>query len=76
MELFLHILRKLGGYGITAERLREIAGDIKRDLNSPRDIEILYELCRVRKIEEQFERGEVGMSRVFLINSLQLINTF
>lgn len=62
IKLLLHILRKLGGYGITADNLEEIVRDAKRDLKDPREVEIIYELLRVRKMEELFERGEVGMS--------------
>lgn len=61
VELLLHIIRKLGGYGITAEKLKEVAGDTKRSLKHPSHVEIIYEILRVRKMEERFERGEVGM---------------
>lgn len=62
IELLLHILRKLGGRGIIADILEEIVRDAKRNLKGPRNVEIIYELLRVRKMEELFERGEVGMS--------------
>lgn len=72
IKLLLHILRKLGGYGITADNLEEIVRDAKRDLKDPREVEIIYELLRVRKMEELFERGEVGMSWVLPAIVLQL----
>lgn len=62
IKLLLHILRKLGGRGIIADILEEIVRDAKRNLKDPRNVEIIYELLRVRKMEELFERGEVGMS--------------
>lgn len=61
IELLLHIIRKLGGHGTTADKLKEVAGDTKRSLKHPSHVEIIYEILRVRKIEERFKRGEVGM---------------
>jgi hypothetical protein len=61
IELLLHIVRKLGNHGITADKLKEVAGDTKRSLKHPSHVEIIYEILRVRKMEERFERGEVGM---------------
>ena len=60
IELLLHIIRKLGSYGITADKLKEVAGDTKRSLKHASHVEIIYEILRVRKMEERFERGEVG----------------
>lgn len=73
IELLLHIIRKLGGHGITADKLKEVAGDTKRSLKHPSHVEIIYEILRVRKIEERFERGEVGMSRQPTISILHLL---
>ncbi|CAI7599363.1 unnamed protein product [Penicillium viridicatum] len=67
IELLLHILRKLGGYGITANNLEEIVRDAKRGLKDPRDVEIIYELFRVRKMEELLERGEVDANKAVYI---------
>lgn len=61
IELLLHIIRKLGDYGITADKLKEVAGDTKRSLKHSSHVDIIYEILRVRKMEERFERGEVGM---------------
>ncbi|KAJ5894528.1 hypothetical protein N7495_006219 [Penicillium taxi] len=69
IELLLHIIRKLGSYGITADKLKEVAGDTKRSLKHPSHVDIIYEILRVRKMEERFERGEVdsGMA-VYVMN--------
>lgn len=57
----LHIIRKLGSHGITADKLKEVAGDTKRSLKHPSHVDIIFEILRVRKMEERYERGEVGM---------------
>lgn len=64
IELLLHIIRKLGSYGITADKLKEVAGDTKRSLKHASHVEIIYEILRVRKMEERFERGEVDANMV------------
>jgi hypothetical protein len=65
----LHIIRKLGSYGITADKLKDVAGDTKRSLKHPSHVEIIYEILRVRKMEERFERGEVdGNMVVYTMN--------
>ncbi|KAJ5138865.1 uncharacterized protein N7515_003713 [Penicillium bovifimosum] len=67
--LLLHIIRKLGPYGITADKLKGVAGDTKSSLKHPSDVEIIYEILRVRKMEERFERGEVDANIVVYITS-------
>ncbi|CAG8904356.1 unnamed protein product [Penicillium egyptiacum] len=67
IKLLLHILRKLGGYGITADNLQEIVRDTKRGLKNPCEVEIIYEILRVRKVEELFERREVDANMVAYI---------
>ncbi|KAJ5104845.1 hypothetical protein NUU61_002192 [Penicillium alfredii] len=67
IELLLHIVRKLGNQGITADRLKEVAGDTKRSLKHPSHVEIIYEILRVRKMEERFERGEVDANMVVYV---------
>ncbi|OQD97643.1 hypothetical protein PENSOL_c011G06425 [Penicillium solitum] len=64
IELILHILRKLGRYGITAKKLRDVAQDTKRSLKRPSHIEIIDEILRVRRVEELFEQGQVDASLV------------
>lgn len=60
----IHIIRKLSAHGITADKLKEVAGDTKRSLKHPSHVEIIYEILRVRKMEERFERGEVDSNMV------------
>ncbi|KAJ5794842.1 hypothetical protein N7457_001441 [Penicillium paradoxum] len=64
IELLLHIIRKLSSYGITADKLKDVAGDTKRSLKHASHVEIIYEILRVRKMEERFERGEVDANMV------------
>ncbi|KAJ5531275.1 hypothetical protein N7527_004668 [Penicillium freii] len=66
IELFIYILYNLGRNGLTADSLEEIAIDSKQDLRDPEDVNIIYKVLRVRKMEEQFERGEIGMLGVLL----------
>jgi len=57
VRLLIHIIRKLG---IESDKLKDIAHDIKRQIEPQERIDILDELFRVRKLEEQLERQEVG----------------
>lgn len=65
LRLLIHILRKLGRFNITSEKLQEVAQDSKRQLRPEESMEdkmeILNEIFKVRRLEERFERGEVGM---------------
>lgn len=61
MKLLLHIICKLGEYDITADKLMQVVSGTKQSLKDPSHIEMIYEILRVRKMEERFERGEVGM---------------
>lgn len=65
IKLLLHIIRNLGPYGITADKLKDVAGDTKRSLKHASDVEIIYEILGVRKMEERFERDEVDANMVF-----------
>ncbi|KAJ5182869.1 hypothetical protein N7492_000485 [Penicillium capsulatum] len=69
IELLLHIIRKLAGHGITADKLKEVAGDTKRSLKHPSHVDIIYEILRVRKMEERFERGEVDSQHVVYVQN-------
>jgi hypothetical protein len=60
LSLLIHIIRKLGRFGITTDQLQEIAHDCKRQLRGPHRLQILDEVFGVRRIEERYERGEVG----------------
>jgi hypothetical protein len=55
-------VRKLGKFGITPEKLQEVAHDSKRQLRPTSKIDVLDEIFKVRRMEERHERGEVGMS--------------
>ncbi|OQE19452.1 hypothetical protein PENSTE_c015G01815 [Penicillium steckii] len=69
IELLIHIIRKLGGYGITADKLKEVASDTKRSLKHPSHVDIILEILRVRKMEEKWERGEIdGSTLVYVMN--------
>jgi hypothetical protein len=56
----IHIIRKLRRFGITTDQLQEIAHDCKRQLTDPHRLQFLDEVFRVRRMEERYERGEVG----------------
>ena len=55
----MHILRNLSDYGVTSDKLKEVAHDSKKMLQGG-GLEILDELFKVRKLEERYERGEIG----------------
>lgn len=54
-------MRKLPRWGITSDKLKEVAQDSKRSLRGPEKLEEMEEMLKVRKLEERYERGEVGM---------------
>ncbi|KAJ5495185.1 hypothetical protein N7539_000301 [Penicillium diatomitis] len=68
IELLIYIIRA-GIRNATADRLKEVAGDTKRSLKHPSHIEIIYEILRVRKMEERFERGEVDENMVVYVTN-------
>ncbi|KAH2461412.1 hypothetical protein KXV71_005361 [Aspergillus fumigatus] len=69
LSLLIHIIRKLGRFGITTDQLQEIAHDCKRRLSNPHQLQILDEVFRVRRIEERYERGEVDANKiVYVVN--------
>ncbi|OXV07331.1 hypothetical protein Egran_04904 [Elaphomyces granulatus] len=69
--LMVHIIRNLGRHGVTADKLKEVAYDAKRQLNAPEKMEVLDEIFRVRKLEERFERDEVDAGTVIHIVNRQ-----
>ncbi|KAJ5948907.1 hypothetical protein N7454_002214 [Penicillium verhagenii] len=69
IELLIHIIRKLSSFGITADKLKEVASDTKRSLKHPSHIEIINEILRLRKMEERFERGEVDANMVVFVQN-------
>ncbi|GFF61232.1 hypothetical protein IFM51744_10622 [Aspergillus udagawae] len=69
LSLLIHIIRKLGRFDITADRLQEIAHECKRQLRGPHRLQILDELFKVRRMEELYERGEVNADTiVYVVN--------
>ena len=61
LQLLIHIMRKLERYNVTSEKLKEVAQDSKRSLRDPEKLEEMEEMLKVRRLEERFERGEVGV---------------
>ncbi|KAJ5865291.1 uncharacterized protein N7529_007207 [Penicillium soppii] len=59
IKLLLYIMCELGEHGITADKLTEVAQSTSKKLKPKDSAEIIYEILRVRKLEEQYERGEV-----------------
>ncbi|KAJ5860643.1 uncharacterized protein N7529_007953 [Penicillium soppii] len=59
IKLLLYIICELGEHGITADKLTEVAQSTSKKLKPKDSAEIIYEILRVRKLEEQYERGEV-----------------
>lgn len=60
VDLLVHIVRKLGRIGVTADKLLEIAFDCRRQLKEQEKFTIIEEIFKVRKMEERYERGEIG----------------
>lgn len=54
-------MRKPAKPSITADSLREVAQDSKRSLRDDKKLEEMEEILKVRKLEERYERGEVGL---------------
>ncbi|EDP47809.1 conserved hypothetical protein [Aspergillus fumigatus A1163] len=67
LSLLIHIIRKLGRFGITTDQLQEIAHDCKRRLSGPDRLQILDEVFGVRRIEERYERGEVDANTIIYV---------
>ncbi|OJJ48271.1 hypothetical protein ASPZODRAFT_130232 [Penicilliopsis zonata CBS 506.65] len=78
--LLLHILRKLAGYGITSDGLKEVLLDNKRTLDQNDNLEkkkgkkepsfnIMVEILRVRQVEERYERGEVDATTLVYVRN-------
>lgn len=61
VKLLVHIIQQLLPIGITADRLQQVANDIRRQIKPPEKVEILDELFRVRRLEEKFQQKKVGM---------------
>ncbi|KAG2416140.1 hypothetical protein HFD88_007332 [Aspergillus terreus] len=69
IRLLIHIVRKLGKFGITPDKLQEVAYDSKRQLRPTTKIEVLDEIFKVRRMEERYERGEIdATTMVYVVN--------
>lgn len=75
LKLLVHITCKLGSYGITSDKLKQVARDIERKLPDPKRAEVIYEILRVRKMQERFEGGEVGKFSILTMIALHLTKT-
>ncbi|KAB8075909.1 hypothetical protein BDV29DRAFT_189797 [Aspergillus leporis] len=69
IRLLIHIVRKLGKFGITPEKLQEVAHDSKRQLRPTSKIDVLDEIFKVRRMEERHERGEVDANTLVYVQN-------
>ncbi|BCS00451.1 uncharacterized protein AKAW2_50792A [Aspergillus luchuensis] len=67
VDLLVHIVRKLGRIGVTADKLLEIAFDCRRQLKEQEKFTIIEEIFKVRKMEERYERGEIDASTLVYV---------
>jgi hypothetical protein len=58
--------------GVTADKLEEVANDNRRQIKPPAKVGILDELFRVRRLEERFERQEVGLLHFFFFQQIDI----
>ncbi|KAJ5460921.1 uncharacterized protein N7458_002473 [Penicillium daleae] len=58
IRLLIHIISNVRDERITCNSLRELAGDIKRMLNDPSRVEIIYEILDVCKERESIKAGK------------------
>lgn len=66
INLLVHIIR---GLGHTADKLTEVASDTKKSLEPISRVDIIFEILRVRKMEELYERHVIdGNVLVNVIN--------
>lgn len=62
MRLLIHILRGLGkSRGVTVDQLEDAGRGIRRRIKPVERLEILSEIYRVRRVEEQYENGLIGL---------------
>ncbi|OOF92737.1 hypothetical protein ASPCADRAFT_152236 [Aspergillus carbonarius ITEM 5010] len=67
VELLVHIVRRLGRIGVTADKLLDIAFDCRRQLKEQEKFSIIEEIFKVRRLEERYERGEVDASTIVYV---------
>ncbi|CAI7665243.1 unnamed protein product [Penicillium glandicola] len=60
IQLLRHTICKLGSYNITADALANVVNFTVPRLQDQSRARIIYEILRVRKMEERFEQGRVG----------------
>ncbi|CAG8908528.1 unnamed protein product [Penicillium egyptiacum] len=59
VQLLVHILCRLGSYGITADKLEEVARATRRKFQDQSRAEVIFEILWVRKLEERFEQSDI-----------------
>lgn len=59
IDLLINILRTSNEYGVTLDNLQEATQRFKRRLR-PEKTAILNDIFKLRRLEEQLERGEIG----------------
>jgi hypothetical protein len=70
-------LRKLGRRGITSDKLQDVAGGYARQLLPKKEMKmkILNNIFKVRRLEEQYEKGGIGLSLLLKMhNTTKLIH--
>ncbi|GBF62512.1 hypothetical protein TMEN_5058 [Trichophyton mentagrophytes] len=69
IRLLIHIFRKLGKNGITADKLEEAGLGVKSQIKPREKVDILDEIYKVRRAEERYERGEADeYAKLFVTN--------
>ncbi|KAF3484301.1 uncharacterized protein GIQ15_03625 [Arthroderma uncinatum] len=67
IRLLIHLFRKLGNNGITANKLEEAGRDAQSQIKPRERLDILDEIYKVRRAEESYERGEVDANAVVYV---------
>ncbi|KAL2010791.1 hypothetical protein VTN00DRAFT_3509 [Thermoascus crustaceus] len=70
VRLLIHILRGLGkSRGVTVDQLEDAGRSIRRRIKPVERLEILSEIYRVRRVEEQYENGKIdGSAEVYVVD--------
>lgn len=62
LKLLVHILCELkDSHGVTADKLREAAQDVRRQITPSHRLQVLDEIYFVREMEERHLNGDLGM---------------
>lgn len=59
IKLLCHIISNVGEHGVTADKLEQVVSGSQ--LKDPSRGELIYDILRVRKMEEQLEDGALRM---------------